>query len=33
MKTKKLFLATLLFFAGLMVSQAQIDTRIGAELA
>tara|TARA_R110000823_G_scaffold288701_1_gene406889 strand:+ start:41698 stop:42213 length:516 start_codon:yes stop_codon:yes gene_type:complete len=33
MKTKKLFFATVLFFAGFMASQAQIDTRIGAELA
>lgn len=33
MKTKKLFFVTVLFFAGFMVSQAQIDTRIGAELA
>jgi outer membrane protein X len=33
MKTKKIIIATVLFFAGFMVSQAQIDTRIGAELA
>ena len=33
MKTKTTFFATLLFFVGFMVSQAQIDTRIGAKLA
>ncbi|PVW17409.1 outer membrane protein [Marixanthomonas spongiae] len=33
MKTKKLIFTAFLFFAGLVVSQAQIDTRIGAELA